>query len=538
MSATDPEGSSLTYSIVHGNDADLFEIDAATGALSYKGTGEDYESGTTSHELTVRTSAGGLHSDVAVTVNVTNVDEAPAFAETSYAFALEENADGSETGVALGTVSAADPEGLAPTYSIVGGTESERFEIDAATGALSYIGTGEDYESGTTSYVLTVRASTGGQFSDVAVTVNVTNVDEAPAFAETSYAFALEENADGSETGVALGTVSAADPEGLAPAYSIVGGTESERFEIDAATGALSYIGTGEDYESGTTSYVLTVRASAGGQFSDVAVTVNVTNVDEAPAFAETSYAFALEENADGSETGVALGTVSAADPEGLAPTYSIVGGTESERFEIDAATGALSYIGTGEDYESGTTSYVLTVRASTGGQFSDVAVTGVQHRGRHRIGAVRNRRGHGGAVLHRHGRGLRVGDDELRADGACEHRRSVQRRGGHGQRHQRRRGAGLRRDELRLRAGGERRRERDRGSAGHGVGGGPRGLGADVQHRGRHRIGAVRAFALEENADGSETGVALGTVSAADPEGCPTSARARTTSRGRRATC
>ena len=93
---------------------------------------------------------------------------------------------------------------------------------------------------------------------------------------------------------------------------------------------------------------MLTVRASTGGH-SDVAVTVNVTNVDEAPAFAETSYAFALEENADGSETGVALGTVSAADPEGLAPTYSIVGGTESERFEIDAATGALSYIGTGE---------------------------------------------------------------------------------------------------------------------------------------------------------------------------------------------
>ena len=420
VSAADPEGLAPTYSIVGGTESERFEIDAATGALSYIGTGEDYESGTTSYVLTVRASTGGQFSDVAVTVNVTNVDEAPAFAETSYAFALEENADGSETGVALGTVSAADPEGLAPTYSIVGGTESERFEIDAATGALSYIGTGEDYESGTTSYVLTVRASTGGQFSDVAVTVNVTNVDEAPAFAETSYAFALEENADGSETGVALGTVSAADPEGLAPAYSIVGGTESARFEIDAATGALSYIGTGEDYESGTTSYVLTVRASAGGQFSDVAVTVNVTNVDEAPAFAETSYAFALEENADGSETGVALGTVSAADPEGLAPAYSIVGGTESARFEIDAATGALSYIGTGEDYESGTTSYVLTVRASAGGQFSDVAVT------------------------------VNVTNvDEAPAFAETSY-----------------------------------------------------------------------AFALEENADGSETGVALGTVSAADPEG------------------
>ena len=373
VSATDPEGSSLTYSIVHGNDADLFEIDAATGALSYKGTGEDYESGTTSHELTVRTSDGGLHSDVAVTVNVTNVDEAPAFAETSYAFALEENADGSETGVALGTVSAADPEGLAPTYSIVGGNESGLFEIDPATGALSYTGTGEDHESGTTRYALTVRASDDHRHSDVRVTVNVTDVDEEPAFGATSYAFELAENAEGGTNRVVLGTVSATDPENSALTYSITGGNGESLFGIDAATGEVYYTGSGEDHESGTASHELTVRASDDHRHSDVRVTVNVTDVDEEPAFADQSYAFDLEENADGSETGVTLGTVSAADPEGLAPTYSIVGGNESGLFEIDPATGALSYTGTGEDHESGTTRYALTVRASAGGQFSDV---------------------------------------------------------------------------------------------------------------------------------------------------------------------
>ena len=100
------------------------------------------------------------------------------------------------------------------TYSIAGGNESGRFVIDAATGALSYTGAGDDYESETASYALTVRASDGSLHADATVTVTVTDVAEAPSFAETSYAFDLAENANGSTTPVAIGTVSASDPEG------------------------------------------------------------------------------------------------------------------------------------------------------------------------------------------------------------------------------------------------------------------------------------------------------------------------------------
>ena len=264
------------------------------------------------------------------------------------------------------------------------------------------------------------------------VNVNVTDVDEAPAFAEARYDFELAENADGSSARVALGTVSATDPEGSSLTYSIVHGNDADLFEIDAATGALSYKGTGEDYESGTTSHELTVRTSAGGLHNDVAVTVNVTNVDEAPAFAETSYAFALEENADGSETGGSAGHGVGGGPRGL-----------------------------GAD---------------------------VQHRGRQRVGAVRDRPRDRRAVVHGHGRGPRVGDHALRADGAGERRPPAQRRARHRQRHRRGRGAGLRRDELRVRAGGERRGRHEPGGARHSVGNGPRELGANLQHHGRQR--------------------------------------------------
>ncbi len=504
--ARDPEGAALTYSITEGNDADLFEIDASTGALSYKGTGEDFESETTSYALTVRASDGSLHADTTVTVSVTDVDEAPAFAETSYAFDLAENADGSTERVALGSVSASDPEGAALTYSIAQGNDADLFEIDASTGALSYKGTGEDHESETANYALTVRASDGSLHADATVSVTETvsddpragatdlfditdlggpkfpsalldgevgevdyfrftlseakevglglrqldadadlfledaegrvlhrsekdgtgnewisetllagtyyvrveaqeagenayrlrygvsdagpakvaaleaaqdgDTNEAPAFAESSYAFDLAENADGSTERVALGSVSASDPEGAALTYSIAEGNDADLFEIDASTGALSYKGTGEDHESETTSYALTVRASDGTLHADATVTISVTDVDEAPAFAETSYAFDLAENADGSTERVALGRVSASDPEGTALTYSIAEGNDADLFAIDASTGALSYKGTGEDYESDTTSYALTVRASDGTLHSDTTVT------------------------------------------------------------------------------------------------------------------------------------------------------------------
>ena len=120
--------------------------------------------------------------------------------------------------------------------------------------------------------------------------------NEAPAFGSSGYAFDLAENADGSTTRVALGTVSATDPESATVSYSIVGGNDADLFEIDAATGALSYKGTGEDHESGTTSYSLTVRASDGTLHADARVTVSVTDVAEAPAFGESSYAFDLAE--------------------------------------------------------------------------------------------------------------------------------------------------------------------------------------------------------------------------------------------------
>ena len=323
---------------------------------------------------------GYLDQTGSYTVRVTDTtpapQEAPGFDQQGYAFALAENADGSTARVSLGTVSAVDPEGAALSYSIAGGNGSGLFEIDAASGELFYTGAGEDFEAGTGPFELTVRASDGDLFTDTTVTVGVADVQEAPAFAEQGYAFALAENADGGTNRVSLGTVSAVDPEGAALSYSIAGGNASGLFEIDAASGELFYTGAGEDFEAGTGPFELTVRASDGELFTDTTVTVSVTDVQEAPAFGAQAYLLGLAENTDGSTNGVSLHTVSAVDPEGAALSYSLEGGNGSGLFEIDVASGELFYTGTGEDYESGTTSFDLTVRASDGELFTDTTVT------------------------------------------------------------------------------------------------------------------------------------------------------------------
>ena len=102
----------------------------------------------------------------------------PAFPREDYAFDLAENADGSTDPVSLGTVETTDPDSPVLTYSIEDGNDAGRFEIDETTGELFYTGTGEDFESESTRFDLTVRASDGGLSTDTTVTVNVTDVTE------------------------------------------------------------------------------------------------------------------------------------------------------------------------------------------------------------------------------------------------------------------------------------------------------------------------------------------------------------------------
>ena len=378
VEATDPDGGTVRYRLVGGDESRRFAIDPDTGEVFYVGQGEDYESRVTSHELTVRASDGAYSTQVSVTVTVTDAPEAPAFAAESYAFELAENSDGRTERLSLGVVMATDPDGGSVHYSLVGGNASDLFAIEETSGELYYIGSGEDFESGVTSHELTVLASDGTHAIETTVTVTITDAAEGPAFGEVSYAFALAENTDGSDNRLLLGAVTATDPDpdGDAVRYRLAGDNESELFAIDATSGELFYVGAGEDFESGVTSHELTVLASDGTHAIETTVTVTVTDAPEAPAFGEVSYAFELAENSNGRTERLSLGVVTATDPEGDPVRYSLAGGNASDLFAIEETSGELYYVGSGEDFESGVTSYELTVGASDGAYSTEVTVT------------------------------------------------------------------------------------------------------------------------------------------------------------------
>ena len=91
-------------------------------------------------------------------------------------------------------------------------------------------------------------------------------------------------------------------------------------------------------------------------------VTIEVTDINEAPTFPYESYTRDIPENPAGGEN---LGDpIAANDPEGQALTYTL-GGADAESFTVATSTGQL-LTKAGQDYGA-KNSYTVTVMASDG---------------------------------------------------------------------------------------------------------------------------------------------------------------------------
>lgn len=125
--ATDPDGNTLAFSLT-GADAALFNISSG-GVITFK-TAPNFESpsDTGANNIynfnVVATDTGSLTDTRAVTVTVTNVNEAPSVAAAA-SFSVAEN------GRLVGTATATDPDGNALTFSVTG-ADAALFEINGA----------------------------------------------------------------------------------------------------------------------------------------------------------------------------------------------------------------------------------------------------------------------------------------------------------------------------------------------------------------------------------------------------------------------
>ncbi len=350
FTATDLDGDAVTYAISDGDDAALFTIDAATGALSFIAA-PDYEhpgsaAGTNSYRLFITASDGSISDERFFNIIVANQNEGVTI--TSGGGGATASVAALENGVSVTTVAAVDLDGTAPFYAIVGGADAARFGINS-NGVLYFLAA-PDYEApgddGADNVYDVIVSASDGSFSDTqAIAVAVGNVDEGVTI--TSHGGAASVSLAIAENGAAVTSVTASDVDGGPVSYAIAGGADAWRFTIDAQTGALSFI-SAPNFEAPADAdvdniYEVVVSAGDGAFSATQAFAIGVGNVNEALAITSNggggSAAVSVAENVR------AVTSVAAADPDGGAIVYAIAGGADAARFSIDAQTGALTFV-------------------------------------------------------------------------------------------------------------------------------------------------------------------------------------------------
>ena len=370
VAATDQDGDTLTYSLA-GTDAALFRINEETGQITVEEDTElDFETRMTYALMVVANDGKGASTDIPVTINVTDVNDSPAFPDETV---VREIAENSSAGSPIGNpVAAVDQDDDPLTYSLAG-TDAALFHIDTQTGQIAVGKNTElDFETRTT-YTLTVMVDDGkGATADVPVTINITDANDRPVFFDE---MPIREIAENSAAGSSIGDpVTAADQDGDTLTYSLTGG-DAALFHIDAETGQIT-VGedTELDFETRTTYAPAVVADDGKGATTDMTVTINVTDVNDKPSFPDETVALEIAEN---SATGSPIGDpIAAVDQDGDPLTYSLAG-DDAALFRIDAETGQITVgEGTELDFETRMT-YTLKVVADDGrGATADVSVT------------------------------------------------------------------------------------------------------------------------------------------------------------------
>ncbi len=267
--ASDPDGDSISYrwSTARGT------FVGATDGPDARWTAPD-RVGIVVIRVEVADGRGGTAA-AELAINVGN--RSPVFGPP-LRFEIAENRDGRGAPVTLGRIRASDPDGDDVEMTL--GSGSDRFAIDGATGALSYVGPGEDFEADPNRYALAVRAAdTLGAEAHAEVVVDVVDVNEHPAAADDTLSVA--------EDGKARVEVLANDDDpdrGDRIRVVSVGAPAHGQGQVVGAGAAVEYVPDPNYHVPDRFAYVV---ADAAGLADTATVEVTVTPVNDGPEAAD-----------------------------------------------------------------------------------------------------------------------------------------------------------------------------------------------------------------------------------------------------------
>ena len=386
----------LTYGLV-GPDASSFTIDTTSGQIQTSDALDFEDTDTYSVVVSVSdgmAAAGGMESDpavddaIVVTINVTNVNEAPVLAAGGESITRPEN---TSAGTVLHTFMASDEDGTTNFQWSYSGVDAGPFSIisNFASATLSFSDT-LDYEMPTDSngdnvYEIEVRASDGSLSATQNVTITITDVNEPPVITTTGTSHTAISVPEGTATSEVLATYTATDPDNGAVLTWTLTGTDADEFTF---VGGVLKFKSVPDFESGADNvYEVTVNVSDGSLSDTQPVTITVTDVNEPPVITSGPTTKNVAENTTSVDSYTAT-DVDASDTR----TWSKETGQDSGLFTINPSNGALRF-STAPNYEapnqSGSTlnEYVVTVRVTDGGGLFDtrtvtITVTNVDEAG------------------------------------------------------------------------------------------------------------------------------------------------------------
>ena len=145
FNATDSDGDIFTYSILHGPDASLFDLNQSSGALTFFSP-KDYEAPEDNntdnvYQLTIQVADSGAPILLNLNIEVTDV-----FENAAPSFQSDGNLTVSENTTFVYEFNATDPDGYSLSYSIEHGDDQQFFELNSTMGTLSFI-TPKDFEN-------------------------------------------------------------------------------------------------------------------------------------------------------------------------------------------------------------------------------------------------------------------------------------------------------------------------------------------------------------------------------------------------------
>lgn len=298
----------------------LFEVDAQ-GQLQLKpGIALDYETiQTVALQVEATNTADPTHSIASdFTITVDDLNEAPSAPLLDSNF-ISENAD-TGSNVAIGSLSATDLDaGDSISFSITGGADADKFIV---------VGDVLQFKSGQTidrdvqvSYQIEVSSTDSGGLSESAML----QVDVSAIRLDNN---SLTENLDTSGGATVVGALTAPGLVGAAT-YSIIGGADQALFSLVGDSLQLNQ-GVVLDHEAQDL-LAVTIEATDGVETTQTTLSVQVTNLNEAPA-SITLDNVSIAENA----TAGIIGQLTTSDPDVVSePFGSHVYSVDDARFEI-----------------------------------------------------------------------------------------------------------------------------------------------------------------------------------------------------------